>query len=189
MLYQALGLSQKLEQPLLLGGRESVPDHHGLENECSQRQDAGGEHVLRRSCESTGYTPYPHLKTARNAFVVKIRSRPRAAHKVPLLTLTANRVVKMEEPVATTDSSGVPSTIERSPLDFANEARASNQGTTAPEVPQPEDVPATSAPKAGQTKEVAATDPFTATKSRKRGHDGADVNAPLMMLRRDHADP
>nr|GFD07938.1 hypothetical protein [Tanacetum cinerariifolium] len=95
----------------------------------------------------------------------------------------------MEEPVVATDLSGVPSTIERSPLDFANEARASDHGTMALEVPQPKDVPATSTPKAGQAKEVAATDPFAATKSRKRGHDGAYVNAPLKVLRRDHADP
>nr|GEZ52531.1 hypothetical protein [Tanacetum cinerariifolium] len=130
-----------------------------------------------------------NLIRAPNPTKVKIRSRPRAAHKVPLLTLTANRVVKMEEPAAATDSSGVPSTIERSPLDFANEAGASDQGTTALEVPQPEDVPATSAPKPGQAKEVAATDPFATTESRKRGHDGADANAPLKVLRRDHADP
>nr|GFB33303.1 hypothetical protein [Tanacetum cinerariifolium] len=49
----------------------------------------------------------------------------------------------------------------------------------ASKVPQPEDVPATSAPKAGQAKEVTATDPFVAIESRKRGHDEADVNAPL----------
>nr|GEV16132.1 hypothetical protein [Tanacetum cinerariifolium] len=68
---------------------------------------------------------------------VKTESRPRAAHEVPLLTMTANRVIEMEDPAATTDSSGVPSTIERSLLDFANEAGASDQGTIAPEVPPP----------------------------------------------------
>nr|GFD35935.1 hypothetical protein [Tanacetum cinerariifolium] len=39
-----------------------------------------------------------------------------------------------------TDSSGVPSAIEKSPLDFVDEAEASGQGTTAPEVPLPEEV-------------------------------------------------
>nr|GEW74186.1 hypothetical protein [Tanacetum cinerariifolium] len=97
-----------------------------------------------------------------NPTKVKIGSRPRAAHEVPLLTLTANRVVEMEEPAAAIDSSGVPSTIERSPLDFANEVGASDQGTMALEVSPPEDVLATSAPEAGQVEEV---------------------------LRRDHADP
>nr|GEV30724.1 hypothetical protein [Tanacetum cinerariifolium] len=130
-----------------------------------------------------------NLIRAPNPTKVKIGSRPRATHEVPLLTLTANRVVEMEDPAAATDSSGVPSTIERSPLDFANEVGASDQGTMAPEVPPSEDVLATSAPEAGQAKEVAATDPSVATESRKRGRDGADVNAPPKVLRRDHADP
>nr|GEW89808.1 transposase (putative), gypsy type [Tanacetum cinerariifolium] len=124
-----------------------------------------------------------------NPTKVKIGSRPRAAHEVPLLTLTANRVVEMEDPAAATDSLGIPSTIERSPLDFAHEAGASDQGTMAPEVPPPEDVPATDAPRAGLAEEVAATDPSAATESRKRGRDGTDVNAPPKVLRRDHADP
>nr|GEX11534.1 hypothetical protein [Tanacetum cinerariifolium] len=38
------------------------------------------------------------------------------------------------------DSSGVPSTIERSPLDFAHEPEASGRGTAAPEMPPPEDL-------------------------------------------------
>nr|GEV15653.1 hypothetical protein [Tanacetum cinerariifolium] len=190
MLYQALGLSQKLEQSLFLGGRDSVPDRRGLANE---------------SRENTRYTPHPHPETARDATLlsgnkpqilpggrdmdlfslirapnptkVKTKSRPRAAHEVPLLTVTANRV--MEDPAAATDSSGVPSTIERSPLDFANEAGASDQRATAPDVLPSEDVPATrGAPKAGQAEEVTATDPSAVTESRKRGHDGADANAP-----------
>nr|GEV88543.1 zinc finger, CCHC-type [Tanacetum cinerariifolium] len=130
-----------------------------------------------------------NLIRAPNPTKVKTGSRPRVAHEVPFLTLTANRVVEIEDTTAATDSSGVPSTIERSPLDFANEAGASNQGTMAPEVPPPKDVPATSAPEAGQAKEVAATDPSAATKSRKRGRDGADVNAPPNVLRRDDANP
>nr|GEV79060.1 transposase (putative), gypsy type [Tanacetum cinerariifolium] len=130
-----------------------------------------------------------NLSRTPNPTKVKTRSRPRAAHEVPLLTMTANRVIEMEDPTAATDSSGVPSTIERSPLDFANEVGASDQGTVAPEVQPPEDVPATSAPEAGQAEEVAATDPSAVTKNRKRGHDGADANAPPKMLRRDHADP
>nr|GEU32196.1 hypothetical protein [Tanacetum cinerariifolium] len=79
--------------------------------------------------------------------------------------------------------------VGRSPLDFANEARASDQGTVTSEVPPPEDVQATSAPKAGLAEKVAATDPSAVTESRKRGRDEADVNAPPKVLRRDHADP
>nr|GEX37183.1 hypothetical protein [Tanacetum cinerariifolium] len=75
-----------------------------------------------------------------NPTKVKVGSRPRAPHDVPLLTLTAPRVIEMDEP-AVTDSSGVPSIIERSPLDFAHEARASDQGAAAPEIPSSEDRP------------------------------------------------
>nr|GEX35404.1 DNA helicase [Tanacetum cinerariifolium] len=103
------------------------------------------------------------LIRAPNPTKVKTGSRPRATHEVPLLTLIATRVIEMDEPAVGTDSSGVPSTIERSPLDFAHEAEASGRGTAAPEMPPPED-------------------------SRKRGHDGIDANAPPKSLRRDHAD-
>nr|GEW60200.1 hypothetical protein [Tanacetum cinerariifolium] len=64
---------------------------------------------------------------------------------LPLLTLTATRVVEMDEPAVATDSSGVPSTIERSPLNFAHETEASGRVTAAPKVPPPEDVPTTTA--------------------------------------------
>nr|GFB11155.1 hypothetical protein [Tanacetum cinerariifolium] len=81
-----------------------------------------------------------NLIRAPNPTKVKTGSRPCAPHKVLLLTLTATRVIEMDEPAVATDSSGVPSTIERSPLDFAHEAGASDRGTTAPEMPPPEDV-------------------------------------------------
>nr|GEX09130.1 hypothetical protein [Tanacetum cinerariifolium] len=68
------------------------------------------------------------LIRAPNPTKVKFGSRPRAPHEVPLLTLTATRVIEMDEPAVVTDSSGVPSTIERSPLDFAHEAEAFRQG-------------------------------------------------------------
>nr|GEY81399.1 hypothetical protein [Tanacetum cinerariifolium] len=75
------------------------------------------------------------------------------------------------------------------PLGLCQRGWGLGPGNHGPEVPQPEDVPATSAPKVGQAEEVDATDPFTAIESRKRGHDGADVNAPLKVLRKDHVDP
>nr|GEZ77745.1 hypothetical protein [Tanacetum cinerariifolium]GFC04280.1 hypothetical protein [Tanacetum cinerariifolium] len=87
------------------------------------------------------------------------------------------------------DSSGIPSTIVRSPLDFAHEAGASDQGTVAPEMPPSENMPATDALGENQAKEVAVADPPATTESRKRGRDGIDVNAPPKVLRRDHADP
>nr|GEY95025.1 hypothetical protein [Tanacetum cinerariifolium] len=75
-------------------------------------------------------------------------------------------------------------------IDLFNLIRASNptKGAAAPEVPLPEDVPAASAPEVGQAEEVATTDPSVATENRKRGRDGADVNAISKVLRRDHAD-
>nr|GEW55762.1 transposase (putative), gypsy type [Tanacetum cinerariifolium] len=68
-------------------------------------------------------------------------------------------------------------------------AGASDQGTMAPEVPPPTDMPATSAPKAGPAEEVAATDPSVAMEGRKRDRNGADGNAHRKVLRKDHADP
>nr|GEV43712.1 transposase (putative), gypsy type [Tanacetum cinerariifolium] len=132
-----------------------------------------------------------NLIRAPNPTKVKTGSRPRVPHEVPLLTLTATRVIEMDDPAAATDSSGVSSTIERSPLDFALEAGASDQGTVAPEMPPSEDVPATDAPVAGQAEEAAATDPPAAPESRKRGRAAMwpMLMPPPKSLRRDHADP
>nr|GEY01327.1 hypothetical protein [Tanacetum cinerariifolium] len=103
-----------------------------------------------------------NLIRAPNLTKVKTGSRPHAAHEVPLLTLTANGVVEMEDLTAATDSS---------------------------EVPPPTDVQATSALKAGPAEEVAVVDPFAVTEGRKRDRDRADGNAPRKVLRKDHADP
>nr|GEV34399.1 hypothetical protein [Tanacetum cinerariifolium] len=97
---------------------------------------------------------------------------PRAPHEVPLLTLTAARVIEMDEPAVATDSSGVQSAIKKSPLDFSHEDGASDQGTTAPKAPPPEDVPATAAPEVGPSEAAVAADPPVAQESRKRGRDG-----------------
>nr|GEX82770.1 hypothetical protein [Tanacetum cinerariifolium] len=128
------------------------------------------------------------LIRAPNPTKVKTGSRPRAPHEVPLLTLTATRVIEMDEPAVATDSSGDPSTIERSLLDFAHDAEASGKETAAPEMPPPEDIPTTTAPGADQAVETVAAEPPAARESRKRGHDGTDANAPPKSLRRDHAD-
>nr|GEV56204.1 putative transposase (putative), gypsy type [Tanacetum cinerariifolium] len=129
-----------------------------------------------------------NLIRAPNHTKVKTWSRPRAPHDVPLLTLTAKRVIEMDDSAAATNSSGVPSTIESSPLDFSHEARVSDQGTATLKMPPSEDVPATDAPEADQA-EVAVIDPLAAMESRKRGRDGTHVNAPPKVLQRDHTDP
>nr|GEV46703.1 hypothetical protein [Tanacetum cinerariifolium] len=212
------------EQPLLLGGREGVPNYYGLAYECSKRWDASREYVFPRGCENTRHTPYPNPETTRgttllsgvkpqilpgrrdmdlfnlirapNPTKVKTGSHPRVAHEILLLTITSNRVIEMEDPAAVTDSSGVPSTIERSPLDFANENPSQqstgpeDQETAASEMPPLENVTTVrGAPKAGPAERVAAIDPPTVKEHRKRGHDGVDTNAPPKVLRRDHADP
>nr|GEW01456.1 hypothetical protein [Tanacetum cinerariifolium] len=124
------------------------------------------------------------LIRAPNPTKVKTGSRPRAPHEVPLLTLTASRVIEMDKPIVATDSFGVPSAIEKSPLDFAHEDGASDQGAASPEMPSPEDVPATAAPGVGQAEEAVATEPPVARESRKRGssHGGKSLAAMQLCL-------
>nr|GFB52630.1 hypothetical protein [Tanacetum cinerariifolium] len=127
------------------------------------------------------------LIRAPNPTKVKTGSRPRAPHELPLLTLTASRVIEMDEPAAVTDSSGVPSAIEKSLLDFADETEASGQETAAPEVPPPEEVPISTVPGGDQAAPVAVEPPMV-QESCKKGCEGIDANAPPKSLRRDHAD-
>nr|GEV39417.1 hypothetical protein [Tanacetum cinerariifolium] len=122
--------------------------------------------------------------------------RPRAAHEVPLLTVTANRVIEIEDLAAATDSLGVHSTIEWPSLDFSNENPSQqstgpeDQEAAAPEVPPPENVTTTRiAPEAGQAKRVAAMGPPVVKERLKKSHDGVDTNAPPKVPRRDHSDP
>nr|GEZ09063.1 hypothetical protein [Tanacetum cinerariifolium] len=102
--------------------------------------------------------------------------------------IRAPNPTKMDEPAVATDSYGVPSAIEKSPLDFAHEDGASDQGTAALEMPLPEDVPANAAPGVGQDEEAVAAEPSVVRESHKRGHDGVDANAPTESLQRDYAD-
>nr|GEW99781.1 hypothetical protein [Tanacetum cinerariifolium] len=150
MLHQATGLSQKLEQPLLLSR---------LVDKCLQRRDVGWEHVLHRGRSDARYTSYGPIQfdLFPKSYEGEDWEPPTRPHEVPLLTLTVARVIEMDAPAATIDSSGVSSTIERSPLDFAHEAGASDQGTVAPEMPPYEDVPATEAPVVG----VSDPDPLS----------------------------
>nr|GFB42461.1 hypothetical protein [Tanacetum cinerariifolium] len=128
------------------------------------------------------------LIRAPNPARVKTGSRPRAPHELSLLTLTASRVIEMDEPAVATDSSGVPSAIEKSPLDFADEAEASGRETVAPEMPPPEEVPLATVPGSGQAVQAVVAGPPTVRESRKRGPEGVDANAPPKSLRRDHTD-
>nr|GEZ65294.1 transposase (putative), gypsy type [Tanacetum cinerariifolium] len=112
------------------------------------------------------------LIRAPNPTKVKTGSRPRAPHEVPLLTLTAARVIEMDELTATTDSSSVLSAVEKSSLDFTHEDGASDQGTTAPEVPPPEDVFAPAAPEVGQSEGAVVAEPPVARESLNVAQNG-----------------
>nr|GEU48196.1 hypothetical protein [Tanacetum cinerariifolium] len=179
--------------PLLWSGRPTL-----------LKRDAGEWYLFCGYCEGAGYASYPYSKTTRGATVfemdlfglirapnptkVKTGSRPRAPYELPLLTLTASRVIEMDEPAVAMDSSGVPSAIEKSPLDFVDEAEASCRETAAPEMPPPEEVPLATVPGSGQAVEAVVAEPPTVRDSRKRGPEGVDANAPPKSLRRDHTD-
>ncbi|GJY28242.1 hypothetical protein Tco_0404009, partial [Tanacetum coccineum] len=62
-----------------------------------------------------------NLISTPNPSKVKTGTRPRAAHEVPLLTVTTNHVIDIEDPIAMETSSETPSVIEKSPLDFSSE--------------------------------------------------------------------
>ncbi|GJY77508.1 hypothetical protein Tco_0482624 [Tanacetum coccineum] len=79
-----------------------------------------------------------NLISAPNPTTVKTGTRPRTAHEVPLLTVTASRVIEMEDPVATSTSSETPSVMEKSPLDFSSEdppPMITNKGETEDQAP------------------------------------------------------
>nr|GEW73255.1 hypothetical protein [Tanacetum cinerariifolium] len=93
---------------------------------------------------------------APNPTKVKTRTRPRAAHEVPLLTATANRVIDIRDTTVTSGSSGTPAVIEKSPLHFADK-------DPPPIITE-------------------RCDEATA----ERGNEGAEANAPPKVLRKDH---
>ncbi|GKB64342.1 hypothetical protein Tco_0920528, partial [Tanacetum coccineum] len=111
-----------------------------------------------------------NLISALNPAKVKTGTRPHAAHEVPLLTVTASRVIEMEDTVVALGSSGTPSdglSHEIPPVETA----------TTTEVVQ----------ELWLEKEVAAMGPPVNKRRRKRGNDEAEANAPPKVLRKDHA--
>ncbi|GJT15057.1 hypothetical protein Tco_0873763 [Tanacetum coccineum] len=138
-----------------------------------------------------------NLIRALNPAKVKTGTRPRAAHEVLLLTVTTNRVIDMGEPAAATESSGTPSTIERSPLDFSNKnpSQPINEGDEtedqvleigASEVPPIGHASTTGvAPNIVIEEEDAADVPLVSKRRRSRVNDGANANALPKVLRKD----
>ncbi|GKG01450.1 hypothetical protein Tco_0306155, partial [Tanacetum coccineum] len=121
-----------------------------------------------------------NLISAPNPVVIKTGTRPRTTHEVPLLKVIASRQIDMEEPATTSESSGAPSTIERSPLDFSNEnpSEQINEGDGA-EDQGPETMASIvppvrpsstmgAAPNIVEDKETAADAPFVSKRRRKR---------------------
>ncbi|GJU08458.1 hypothetical protein Tco_1124888 [Tanacetum coccineum] len=137
-----------------------------------------------------------NLISAPNPTKVKTGTRPRAAYEVPLLTVTANRVIDMGDAAATSESSGTPSTIEKSPLDFANEdppqtiterggTEDQGQDGLSREIPPVDNpMPAEVAPDLG--KEMAAMGPTVNKRRHKGGKEDTGANAPRKVLRTDH---
>ncbi|GJY41409.1 hypothetical protein Tco_0428679 [Tanacetum coccineum] len=143
-----------------------------------------------------------NLISAPNPMKVKTGTRPRTAHEVPLLISTAIRVIAMEDAIGLSSSSGTPSTVEKSPLDFSNEDSPrritesdgiENQGqeTVALKVPPQENMPNVGVtPEISLETEVAAMGPLMSKKRREmRGAMGEDVNAPPKETPADVSDP
>nr|GEX44652.1 hypothetical protein [Tanacetum cinerariifolium] len=116
-----------------------------------------------------------------NPAKVKIETRPRVAHKVLLLTATATRVIDMEDTAVASGSSGTPSAVEKSLLDFIDE--------DPPQViiKRGEEATTEVLPESSMEKEVAAMGPVVNKRHRKRRNEEAGVNAPLKVLRKDYA--
>ncbi|GJU03514.1 hypothetical protein Tco_1113852 [Tanacetum coccineum] len=140
-----------------------------------------------------------NLISAPNPSKVKTRTRPRVAHEVPLLTVTANRVIDIENPVATETSSETPSVMEKSPLDFPSEdppPMITNKGETedqdpamvSQEVPSAENIATTEVvPEVNLEKEIAMMRPPINKNRCKRDRSAVEANAPPKVLRKDHA--
>ncbi|GKD11287.1 hypothetical protein Tco_1190972 [Tanacetum coccineum] len=139
-----------------------------------------------------------NLISALNPTKVKTETQPRATHEVPLLTITANLVINMENTTVASGSSETPSAIEKSPMDFANEdptplitvrygEEEQTQDGLSHGIPPVQNPTTTEAiPEPDLEKEVAAMGPQVNKRRRKRGNDEADANAPPKVLRKDH---
>ncbi|GKC36433.1 hypothetical protein Tco_1048817 [Tanacetum coccineum] len=110
---------------------------------------------------------------------------------------TASRVIDMEDMVATSNSSGTPAAMEKSPLDFSNEDPTpliTNQDETESHIPagtSQEVPPARDAitpefvPKINLEREVTAMGVLVNKGRRKRDMSETEANAPPKLARRD----
>ncbi|GJV94483.1 hypothetical protein Tco_1546060 [Tanacetum coccineum] len=126
---------------------------------------------------------------------VKVGMRPRAAHEVPLLQATVSRVVNMGETPIISTSTGTPSAIEKSPLDFADEDVQTDVveehqtdnpvSTTVPQQEQPaaESTATEVPPETNLEHEVLTMGPPVNKRRRKRNKGETGSNAPSKVLR------
>ncbi|GKB40756.1 hypothetical protein Tco_0885698 [Tanacetum coccineum] len=193
MLYESPGLLEELEQPVLIGGRWNIPHRHGITHKRPKGWDAISRLLFRGR-----HMDLFNLISAPNPTKVKTGTRPRATHEMPLLTVTANRMIDMENTTVTSRLLETPSAIEKSSLDFANkdlipliteryEEEEQTQDGLSHGIPPVQNRTTTEAVlEQDPEKEVAAMRPQVSKRRCKRGNDGADVNAPLKVLRKDH---
>ncbi|GJY03148.1 hypothetical protein Tco_0361300 [Tanacetum coccineum] len=143
-----------------------------------------------------------NLISALNPLKVKTEVRPRVTHEVPLLTVTASCVIEMEDTSVASESSGTPSVLKKSPLDFADEdppqtiaEKVGTEGQVQDELSR--EIPSVGhattaevAPETGLEEEVATMRPPVNKRrkqmSHKRVNDEAEANAPPKVLRKDH---
>ncbi|GKB71857.1 hypothetical protein Tco_0933269 [Tanacetum coccineum] len=108
------------------------------------------------------------LISAPNPAKVKTGTRPRAAHEVPLLTVTTSRVIDMEDTAVA--SGGTKDQVEDG---LSHEIPPVETATTTEVVQEP-----------GLEKEVAAIGPPVNKRRHKRGNDEGEANAPPKVLRK-----
>ncbi|GJZ97805.1 hypothetical protein Tco_0670258 [Tanacetum coccineum] len=139
-----------------------------------------------------------NLIKAPNPTKVKTGTRQRAAHEVPLMTATARRVIQMVDAIELSTSSGTPSTVERSPLDFSNEdapplvtqgvdTGVHGSATAEQEIPVTDDPGATGATvEPNLEKKVISMGPTIRKRRRQRDAGEEGSTAPSKVLRKDH---
>nr|GEZ27823.1 hypothetical protein [Tanacetum cinerariifolium] len=144
--------------------------HPELAYKHPEGRDAVRRLLFRGGRSDFEHTPY--LISAPNPTKVKIETRPRAAHEMPLLTATPSRVIDMGDTAVASGSSGTPAAIEKSSLDFADE--------DPPQVSTERGDEATAEviPESDLWKEVAAMGTVMNKRRHKRGNEGAEANAP-----------
>nr|GEV88105.1 hypothetical protein [Tanacetum cinerariifolium] len=167
MLYEPIRFPKKLEQPLLLGGREGILDYCGLAHKCSEGWDASQEYLLLGGCDDTEHTSHPNPKQLEALLcLVGLSRRYYLGDEVyPIFFHDDDRGGLIRAPNPTKVKIGThPRAAHEVPLLIASR------------VIQIEDP-------------AAGTDSSRVKERHKRGNDGVDTNAPPKVLRRDLVDP